>query len=133
MGKWATSNVSKMVHTRWHIACGGGHSVLCKLLMAHCLKGGPQCTESVALGDRFNFTFCGTLFTRGNTFGGTSLAVGTTVYCVNSLWHLACKGYHGVQSRSPLVTGSITLFVAPCLQGCLHATEQYDYWVGRIW
>ena len=25
------------------------------------------------------------------------------------MWHLACEGDHGVQSRSPLVTGSISL------------------------
>ena len=42
---------------RWHIACGGDHSVLCNLFVAPCLQGGPRRTESVALGDWFNFTF----------------------------------------------------------------------------
>ena len=79
------------------------------------------------------FLFGGTLFTNGTTLGGTSLAVGTTMYCVTSWWHLACKWDHGVQSRSPLVTGSISLFVAPCLQGRPHLVAHRLRWGPQVY
>ena len=42
----------------------------------------------------------GTLLARGDLFGGTSLEVGTTVYCVNFWWHLACKGRPKIHQQS---------------------------------